>query len=128
MSRKYEVIVKTDPEDAPKEHELSAAMLLAYHFKADAIFLRPETKKTPDIDINGIKWEIKSPKGNAKKTIDNNLRNARKQSLNIVIDLRRAKLHQIKAEARIRYYLSSGPHNIERLVIITKARKIIDII
>ncbi len=125
---KYEVIVKTDPQDAPKEHEMSAAVLLAYHFQADITFLRPERKKTPDIEVNGAKWEIKSPRGNAKKTIDNNLRTARKQSRNIVLDLRRAKLHQSKAEARIRHYLTSGPHNIERLKIIAKTRKIIDIL
>ena len=128
MKRKYEVIVKTDPVDAPKEHEMSAAVILAYHFKADIIFLRPETKKTPDIDVNGTKWEIKSPKGNAKKTIDNNLRTARKQSRHIVLDLRRAKLHQSKAEARIRHYLVSGPHKIKSLKIITKTHKIIDIL
>ena len=63
----YEVIVKTDPQDAPKEHELAAAVLLAYHFRADVTFLRPEHKKTPDLEINGTKWEVKSPKGNAKK-------------------------------------------------------------
>ena len=126
--RKYEVIVRTDPEDSPKDHEMSAAVLLAYHFKSDVIFLRPERKKTPDIDVRGVKWEIKSPKGDGRKTIDNNLRTARKQSHSIVIDLRRAKLHQKKAEARIRYYLVSGPHEIERLKIIAKHRKIIDIL
>ena len=78
---KYNVIVQTDLVDVPKEHELSAALILAYHFKTDVIFLRPETKKTPDIDVNGTKWEIKSPRGNGKKTIDNNLRAAHKQSL-----------------------------------------------
>lgn len=125
---KHEVIVKTDPADAPKDHEMSAALLLAYHFKANVIFLRPERKKSPDIDVSGTKWEIKSPKGNGKKTIDNNLRTARKQSRHIVLDLRRAKLHQSKAETRIRHYLVSGPHNIKQIKIITKHRKIIDII
>lgn len=125
---KYEVIVKTDPVDSPKDHEMSAALLLAYHFKANVIFLRPERKKSPDIDVGGTKWEIKSPKGNGKKTIDNNLRTARRQSRYIVLDLRRAKLHQSKAEARIRHYLVSGPHNIKQIKIITKHRKIIDIL
>ena len=128
MLRKFKVIIKTSLEDAPKEHELSAAMILGDHFKSDVIFLRPGEKKTPDVEIGDTKWEIKSPKGNSKKTIDNNLRTARKQSQNIVIDLRRAKLHQKKAEAHIRHYLASGPHNIKRLKIITKHRKIIDIL
>ena len=125
---KYQVIVQTDLVDAPKEHELSAALILADHFRADATFLRPERKKTPDIDVSGTKWEIKSPTGNGKKTIDNNLRAARKQSRNIVLDLRRAKLHQSKAIARINYYVSAGSHKIQHLKVITKTHKIIDIL
>ena len=128
MNKKYKVVVKTSLEDLPKDHEMSAALILAYYFKSDVVFLRPERKKTPDIDVNGTKWEIKSPRGDGRKTIDNNLRAARKQSRNIVIDLRRAKLHQKKAEARIRHYLASGPHKIKQLKIITKTRKIIDIL
>lgn len=101
--------------DAPKDHEMSATLILAAHFKADVVFLRPERKKTPDIDVNGTKWEIKSPTGNGKKTIDNNLRAAHKQSRNVVLDLRRAKLHQSKAISRINYYLAAGPHKIKHL-------------
>jgi len=96
--------------------------------KTDVIFLRPERKKTPDIEVNGTKWEIKSPIGNGKKTIDNNMRAAHKQSRNVVLDLRRTKLHQNKTIARINYYLSTGPHKIKHLKIITKTQKIIDIL
>jgi len=87
---KYEVIIKTDLKDRPKDHELSAALILANHFGANAIFLCPQLDKTPDIEIDGMRWEIKSPKGDGKKTIENNFRAARKQSLN-VMDLRRIK-------------------------------------
>jgi len=124
----YEVVVKTDLVDAPKDHELSAALILANHFKIDVIFLRPERKKTPDVDVSGTKWEIKSPTGDGKRTIDNNLRTAHKQSRNIVLDLRRTKLHQSKAVARINHYLSAGPHKIKHLEIITKTLKIIDVL
>ena len=92
--------MKTDLADLPKEHELSAALILAYHFKSEVVFLRPQTDKTPDVSVNDTKWEIKSPKGNAKKTIENNLRTARKQSENIVIDLARSKTHNTRAIAR----------------------------
>jgi hypothetical protein len=128
VTAKYRVIVKTDLVDVPKEHELSAAVILAYHFQTDVVFLRPETKKTPDIEVNGTKWEIKSPRGKGKKTIDNNLRAAHKQSRDVVLDLRRSKLHQNKASSRINYYLSAGPHHIKHLKIITKTQKIIDIL
>lgn len=64
MQQKYKVVVKTRLEDTPKDHEMTAAVILAYHFKSDVIFIRQGEKKTPDIDVNGVKWEIKSPKGN----------------------------------------------------------------
>jgi hypothetical protein len=125
---KYEVIVKTDVNDRPKDHELSAALILAnYYFKADVVFLRPLSNHTPDIDVNGVKWEIKSPMGNGKKTIDNNFRMARKQSRNIVIDLRRIKMHQSKANARIRSFLSTS-HRFKRVIVIAKDQRIVEIL
>lgn len=124
---KYKVIVKTDLTDRPKDHELSAALILAGYFRADVIFLRPQLDKTPDIDVDGVRWEIKSPKGDGKKTIENNLRAARKQSLHIVIDLRRIKMHQQKAIARINFFLSK-PNRFKRVLVITKSQKVIEII
>lgn len=125
--RKYEVIVKTSAEDAPEKHEMSAAIILAYHFKTDVIFLRPQHARTPDVDVNGVKWEIKSPLGNGKRTIDNNFSEARGQSKNIVIDLRRIKMHQAKANARIRHYLST-PHHFKQVLVITKSKKVVVIL
>lgn len=125
--KKFEVIVKTDLVNLPKEHELSAALLLAYHFKSEVTFLRLKTDRTPDIEVKGMRWEIKSPKGNGKKTIENNLRNAHEQSNNVVIELRRLKMHQSKANARIRYFLSRG-HRFKRVIVITKSNKIIEIL
>lgn len=124
---KYEVVIKTDLKDRPKDHELSAALILADYFKSDVVFLRPQLDKTPDIDVNGMSWEIKSPKGDGKKTIDNNFRAARKQSLNIIMDLRRIKMHQSKAKARINFFLST-PHHFKKVLIITKNNKIVEIL
>ena len=127
MSKKYEVIIKTDLRDRPEDHELSAAFILAEYFKSDTTFLRPQIDKTPDIEVSGTKWEIKSPKGNSKKTIENNLRTARKQSRNIVIDLRRLKMHQTRAIGRINFFLSKG-HSFKRVLIITKNKKVVEIL
>jgi hypothetical protein len=124
---KYQVIVKTDLKDRPEDHELSAALILAAHFKTDVVFLRPESRKTPDIDIDGTKWEIKSPRGNSKKTIENNLRTARKQSHNLVVDLRRVKLHQQQVTSRMGFFLS-GPHRFKKVLVITKTEKVIEVL
>ena len=125
--KKYKVTIQTDLADLPKEHELAAALILAQHFKTDVVFLRPKYARTPDVDIDGVKWEIKSPMGNGKRTIDNNFNEARKQSKNIVVDLRRTKMHQSKANARINFYLST-PHHFKRVLIITKSKKVVVIL
>lgn len=91
---KYKVIVETGIIDRPQDHEMKAALIAANdYFNSDIIFLRQSTHSTPDIDVNGKKWEIKSPLGNDKKTIENNLRAARKQSKNLIVDFSRMKLH-----------------------------------
>lgn len=128
LMTKYEVIIKTNLVDRPEDHELSAALILANYFKTDIVFLRPETHKAPDIDVSGVRWEIKSPRGNGKKTIDNNFRTARRQSRNIVLDLRRIKMHKSKAIARINHYLSAGPHGLKKVIIIDKVGRVVEIL
>lgn len=123
---KYEIIIKTDLKDRPKDHELSVALILADYFRSDVVFLRPEIDKTPDIEVGAVRWEIKSPRGDGKKTIENNFRTARKQSLNIVIDLRRIKMHQSRATARINFFLSKQ-NTLKKVLIITKSNKVIEI-
>lgn len=124
----YKVIVETGQKDYPHDHEMSVALLLAEYFKMDVIFLRPGHQKTPDLDIDGTLWEIKSPLGNAKKTMENNLRSARKQSSNIIIDLSRTHMNYHKAISRVNAYLRTENHNITQLKIVTKSLKIIDIL
>ena len=46
-------------------------------------------QKTPDIEMSGLLWEIKVPKGKGSRTIENTLRQATKQSPNVILDLRR---------------------------------------
>ena len=128
ISMKYRVIVETDFRNRPKEYELSAAILIANYFKTDITFLRPSCQRTPDLNIKGIKWELKSPLGDGKNTIKNNLHNARKQSTNVVIDLRRMKMHQTKALSNINYYFSSHRSQIQHLLVITKSEEILEIL
>ena len=84
--------------------------------------------RTPDLNINGELWEIKSPLGDGKKTMENNLRSARKQSVNIVIDLYRSDMNYYKAMSRIKSYLGTNNHSIKKLKVITKSKKIIDVL
>lgn len=126
---KYKVIVETGVGDSPYPHELKAALIVANeYFKADVLFLRPTIHATPDIECKGVKWEIKSPTGSGKKTIENNLRNARKQSSRIIVDFTRIKLHQSKALANIEYYLKKSGGRFDKVIIISKAKKVIEIL
>lgn len=125
---RYEVIVNTSIADRPKDHEMKAALIVANsHFKPDVVFLRPETYKTPDLKVGSLKWELKSPLGQGKKTIENNMRAARRQSKNLIIDFGRMKLHQAKAMANIRYYIQRYPGQFERILVITKDGRVIEI-
>lgn len=123
---KYHVIIKTNLKNRPKDHEMSASIILANHFKTDIIFLRPTTNKTPDLDISGVIWELKSPIGNGKYTVQNNLREAKRQSSNIVLDLSRIKMHENRAINQATFIIKHhAVRSIQQLIIIKKSKKII---
>lgn len=50
-----------------------------------------------DIMMDGIDWEIKSPIGDGKYTVQNTMQTAVQQSTNIIIDLHRSKMSEEKA-------------------------------
>ena len=125
----YEVYCEETGKAKPKAHERHTADILANHFKSDIIFLRRGTSKTPDLLIvkSGIRWELKSPEGGGKRTIQNNLRNIDRQSENVVLDLSRAKLTDEQGVSRTKEFLRMEHARIKRLKIILKTGKIIDI-
>lgn len=90
---KFKIIIEAELTDSPKSHEFAAAIIIAKYFRSDVIFMRPASFKTPDFDVNGTKWELKSPMGSSARTIENNMRAARKQSQNLIIDLSRINVH-----------------------------------
>ena len=127
MKPKHQVVVKTLPQNAPYDFEMSAALLVANYFKTDVVFLRPIPLKSPDLKINGEIWELKSPIGKSKNTIHNNIKGARKQSTNIIIDLRRCKMNKSKALSRIRDAYKKRKRKTGRYLIIEKNGKILDV-
>ena len=127
MKSKYQVIVKTLPQDAPKDFEMSAALIIANYFKTDVVFLRSGHMKSPDLLVNNEIFELKSPKGNSKNTMHNIIKTARKQSTNIVIDLRRCKMNRRKALVRIRDTYKKRKRKIGKYYIIEKDGSILDI-
>ena len=100
--------------------------LLRQRFKIELI---PRSRipgvHTADILLNETPYEIKSPLGDKKWTIARNLKRARRQSRNIVLDLRRIKRNENLCIREIQNYLNNS-HIIEEILIITKERSLID--
>ncbi len=127
--KKYSITYDLDSTDPPKEHEKYAAKIIADYFDSDIIFIRKRAGTTPDLKIVRTSqiWELKSPLGNGKRTISNNLRKASYQSGNVILDLSRCKMNNMNALSRMRGFLKSGDAHIKRLLVIEKNKNILDI-
>lgn len=113
-------------------------VVLKIHENATAVFLTEqgfdvelipasniEGVHTPDIKMDGLKWEMKAPLGEGNQLIENTIQRALKQSQNIIIDLRHTKRHQTKClrELEKQFLNKKG---IKRLKVITKSGKTLD--
>ena len=106
-----------------KKREYNTHQISSYVSKNEKF----DTIVIEDLNVKGIKWELKSPLGDGKNTIKNDLHTARKQSTNVIIDLRRIKMHQIKALSNINHYFTSHRSKICHLIVITKSEEILEI-
>lgn len=114
----------------PLNHELDTAIFLSSLGKTIEFIpaSNMDNIKTPDILMDGLKWEIKSPINNGKRTIEHAFRGALQQSNNIIFDLRRSKtsdtinLAKISREVKL---VKSGKLN--KVLVITKKSKLIDL-
>ena len=81
--------------------------------------------RTADFRMDGIEWEMKSPKGEGKWLLKNILKRAARQSSHVVIDLRRTKIHQTKCLQELeKHFLLSK--SLTHMKVITKHGKILD--
>ena len=123
---KYNVIIPSDIKPYPEPHEISAAAILAEHFKADTTFIRRIVNaKSADALILGTIWEIKSPTGKGKRNIQHTLSDAMKQSKCIVFDARCSKIHmrKITSELQRQFKLTAS---MERLLLIRKDKTVVE--
>jgi hypothetical protein len=126
---KAQVIISQSISPPPEEYEISAAWILARHYQCAIEFLKPldgYKMKTPDFVMNALEWEMKSPNGNAKRTIRNNLDLAKTQSPNIIIDTRRTRLSDERIEEELRRQCEIKKR-IYRLLMITKDGRVVEI-
>jgi len=111
----------------PEKHELATANVFTKLGK-NVEFLAPSrTKKakTPDVMIDGEVWEMKSPIGNSKYTIQNQFKRAAHQARNLIFDSRRTKLPSKYIEKEITKQMSLRK-SIKKLRLITKSGRVID--
>ena len=87
MSGKIDISKLNKP---PEKHEFETARFFA-ELGYDVEFIPtsniPEMHR-PDVLMMGVEWEIKCPTGKGRGTISRNIKNAAKQSHNIILDLR----------------------------------------
>ena len=103
-------------------HEYKIATILSWTGN-DVEFIEVGTTPTPDIKFMGLEWEMKSPKGKSSRTVENNVREALRQSNNIIIDLSRIKLPEnkgIREAERLAKLLGKK----RKIMVITKNGKI----
>lgn len=126
MAMKQKVGIYIEPGRRPWKHEMHVAEILALagHYVE---FLVEGTLPCADIRLDGIEYEIKSPECFNPNTLEHTVRNAIKQSPNIIIDTSRMKRAR---DARVQKFLVNLIYRnsrIKRLLLITKQEKIIDI-
>ena len=127
--KKFTVHIEDRTDSEPRPHEKKIAYLIAEIFKSDVVFLRRAQSKSPDLYIirTGVRWEIKSPMGGSKHTIQNNLRAADSQSENVILDLTRSKLTDKQGVSRAKEFIKAERSRIKRIKVLTRGGQIIDI-
>ena len=82
--------------------------------------------RSPDIIMDGVAWEMKSPIGVGKYTIEHAFRSALKQSSYIIFDIRRLKTPEDKSIHEITRRFNDFK-KVKRELIISKAAGLIDL-
>ena len=129
QSNPGKVIIPVDLKKPPEKHEIDAANILARHYKCDVEFIvtiDDYKRKNADVLMHGVIWEIKTPKGSSKHTIQKQFRRASKQAKNIVLDTRATKLKYDRIEKQVRFEISRRPA-IKKVILIDKFEKVVEI-
>lgn len=110
-----------------ENHEYATVKLLLMHGHNIELIPASQVKgmRTPDISIDGVLWEIKSPTGNSRHTMKHTLQNAAHQSSHVIVDLRRCKMSQDIAAKELEHHFRLS-RRIHHMKIITVDEKIID--
>lgn len=117
--------ITVEPGSDAGDSELRVGQILSHRGKS-VVHLRVVNEKNrsnPDITVDGEIWEIKSPKGATKRTIENQFKRAKKQSGRFVLDLSRCGIPDEEAirQAERRFFGTSG---FSEMIIIDKEENV----
>ena len=120
------IIDISELRNLPEKHELATAKYFSDLGKNVKFLAKSNVKgvHTPDIHMDRLDWEIKSPHGKTTECICDNMRDAIKQSSNIIIDLRCMPIPTKRCVDRIERELNYRK-SIKRLRVITKEGKLL---
>ena len=124
-----QVIIPGGHPNPPMPYEVDVALVLSRYYQTTVEFLVPVDdykRKSADILMLGVEWEIKCPSGTSRSTISTQFQRATKQSGNIIIDTRRTKLKYDEIEKRVLNEVKKRT-SIQKVIIIDKSEKVIEI-
>ena len=128
MKRKLSGSVVTPANANPWPHENRVAKILALAGH-EVIFIPEEIIGSADIYLDGVKYEIKSPKTNNTNTIEHRLKEAvRRQSCNLIVDSSRLKGMSDQSLQNWLIARCRKQPQIKRMLFVNKRGQIIDII
>lgn len=111
----------------PEKHELETAKFFSER-GYDIEFIPPShipEVHRPDIILDGVEWEIKSPVGKGRNTIVRNMKQASKQSPNMILDLRRIAFPEKMCLNQIEKRFNERS-SIKRILVIKKNGELVD--
>lgn len=107
----------------PHENRVAKILAMAEH---NVEFLLENGQKSPDILLDGIEFEIKSPKTVSTNTLEHLLKRGLRQCSNLIIDTSRTKMRDDKMRSFLVMQMRKSKQ-IKRMLMITKRGQIIDI-
>ena len=112
----------------PEKHELETARIFS-ELGHDVVFIPPSNVPgihTADILMDGVEWEMKCPSGKAKRTIEQNIRLAVKQSHYIIFDLHRIKIPEKQCISDLEKQFNLKKY-IKKILIIKQSGEVIEL-
>ena len=108
----------------PQELRVAEILTMAGH---NIEFLEETSIHRADILLDGVEYEIKSPRSSTANSLEHLLKKALRQSPNIIIDTSRMKNSRDDATRKFLISQVKSRKQIKRLIMITKRGQIVDI-